>query len=1565
MATSTFTERVRPECALLALVTLLTACGGGADAPDSGVAFEGFAFRLTPSLTVVDPPVEVLDGPLSFGAPLDTVVVFHFDGVPEGPFDATTLPIATTPEQIGVDVPTTPGKTIFAKGSYVRVGTTVEFRPFVPTEPLDPASPDPDAVPGLLPGTLYDVSVSAVPGASLKNLVGPGDATSFGTTSIPSAYYPPATAPYAAPTLVKASSEPLAPGVFDATPYGFAPTVEPGAAAIELVYDRALSPTQENLDGRDLDGDGVVEPTWSLRVAASDLIVGHGLAPGSSLGNETALGVVAALRPDAPVPADGSALAVNFPEATTPTSMAFGGDGSVLFALLAGHDGATSLVAVDHVTGDAAGARASLPVLLDRPLCGLVRHVDGRLLAIDVEQRRIVELRVEVTRSLPHGEPTLHEVVVGPANGAFAGNPWSAELDVLDLVVLVDGSILALVQDGPGGPRRLVETVPFDPTASGTPAPDAGAPTNTTIAAGLSPGLCDVHAADETSVWGVDRDLDAVVRVDLKTGSAVPVVLDVSSYGTVPGGVRCIARAFASHDVDVQIVENLDDGATVSLHPRGLLPFDATVDVTQSRLLASLLGTHDVNTADAPVHQLGRRIVHRVNTSAALAVPSGVVHDVFLESFDDTSWQAESTSTLPQALWATPELDGTPSSALQTPTTEVAESLGDFRPLASPDFDGTTSPDANVTFVFLDTGAQSFPLPSGATPDLTAATTIEGGRFVFDDFIIPEGVCVKVAGPAPLDVLVTGDVRIDGVLDVSGADGLGDDTFDTGFYPVPGGAGGPAAGRGGNGHPTRSNPAQVPTLDQLVTPETGERGFGPRVLPGGELTMLPVGGHGGLSTLGYDPDANGYPRVPIFSTQQGAYNGNEHHRPPGGGGGSYAIRGRQAHEGTGVYLVQSESTWFPFTRCTVLDGRTDALYGNEANAFAGITPSTPLQCVYVDGTLADPVRTKPGGLPGDGVFVDDDPTNDYVGVDGELETLFGGQGGGGGGSRIDSMDHLLWSADKVGSPVTPGFPYPKLFAGVALSPTRYDAKGGGGGGGGGAVRIRAHGDLRIGRTGRIDASGGKGGGGEIVQASSWAGGGGGGSGGVVLLSAGGDLVLEADPGNRLPAMADADGDRGATIDVSGGLGKDARTSPRFHTSSVNESGHASRSDGGQGGFGLVQLAAADASPVIEQGAYVYARVRAMLKLGAWVDPTFAPFGSPFPQAGNNPSASDHPFDKEPHPRELWYYDLLHYRGFRYEDDGPVVRDLVVHGSDPAVIAPHPSVEAGPLQLDTPMTTYLGRRYVREPEPQFVLASWFGIEDDAEVLEDADGSGPLPPVPGTFFAPDADIPLNIDLDEPSGVPLYELVDGQQRLRADNLVDRLPLVHPDVAPFDLVLTSEGRSRWIDLSGASLGTRDALGRAPPFFDALNGVFANATPYGDAGEVITSSPVPGVPALYVANTPGAPFDPGLIVDGLVTDAPFNDVKVDAEEWGLQNAISSAATVRFTFQGAFGVRHGSSTPDPATITDWTADLSSLSGYPLVRFRIVFDIDGTSPLVASPSTLPRPAVDSLRMRMRY
>jgi hypothetical protein len=222
------------------------------------------------------------------------------------------------------------------------------------------------------------------------------------------------------------------------------------------------------------------------------------------------------------------------------------------------------------------------------------------------------------------------------------------------------------------------------------------------------------------------------------------------------------------------------------------------------------------------------------------------------------------------------------------------------------------------------------------------------------------------------------------------------------------------------------------------------------------------------------------------------------------------------------------------------------------------TPGLRGKGTYGPDFYNNPIPKVPeGGAGGDALFIDGDKTNDYFGVTGEHAELVGGQGGGGGGVRWDSLN-----------------PAAVAFTQSNLPPCKWDAKGGGGGGGAGAVAIHAMGTITITETGKIVARGGRGGRGERVITSSAGGGGGAGSGGVVILHSGTAIILEE--------SSDPDPDAvGATVDVTGGIMGDARESESIaggpqevcpiDKKPKNEFCSLSWADGGQGGFGLIQL----------------------------------------------------------------------------------------------------------------------------------------------------------------------------------------------------------------------------------------------------------------------------------------------------------------------------------------------------------------------------------------------------------
>ena len=99
---------------------------------------------------------------------------------------------------------------------------------------------------------------------------------------------------------------------------------------------------------------------------------------------------------------------------------------------------------------------------------------------------------------------------------------------------------------------------------------------------------------------------------------------------------------------------------------------------------------------------------------------------------------------------------------------------------------------ANSTF-FLDTAGSTILGGPGGAP--TTAQLVDDGVVQVRDFILEAGATVRVQGPFPLQILATGDIRIEGTLDVSGFDAKDVLTLNTANLPEPGGSGGPGGGR--------------------------------------------------------------------------------------------------------------------------------------------------------------------------------------------------------------------------------------------------------------------------------------------------------------------------------------------------------------------------------------------------------------------------------------------------------------------------------------------------------------------------------------------------------------------------------------------------------------------------------------------------------------------------------------------------------------------------------------------------------------------------------------------------
>jgi hypothetical protein len=125
---------------------------------------------------------------------------------------------------------------------------------------------------------------------------------------------------------------------------------------------------------------------------------------------------------------------------------------------------------------------------------------------------------------------------------------------------------------------------------------------------------------------------------------------------------------------------------------------------------------------------------------------------------------------------------------------------------------------------------------------------------------------------------------------------------------------------------------------------------------------------------------------------------------------------------------------------------------------------------------------------------------------------------------------------------------------------------------------------------------------------------------------------------------------------------------------------------------------------------------------------------------------------------------------------------------------------------------------------------------------------------------------------------------------------------------------------------------------------------------------PLAGVAAHFIEKAGFS--DPGLPPLG---SAPFNDIAVDAPDESvlLEDALTDNDHVILLFQGARPVRPGSRVPGGETLTAWVSDLTALDGFPLVRFRVAFDLAGDVESFPYGVDSLRPLVDYVRMRVSY
>jgi hypothetical protein len=1027
------------------------------------------------------------------GRPLGQQVVFTFSGIPDcvenlvisEPPGYSALQIYAPfesdyygPEAV-VDLDR---NTIPARGTYERFDNKIVFTPFFPTEEID-LSPTADlnAVPGLLPDMEYTVYVPLT--SSIVNLVAidKSVANPIEFTTISADF----------PTLFFKNHPAVAPAVVAHYPADGDVDVPlctigddlPGLPAHQeffVEFDQPLLYDNANVKGEwlDVNNDGVDDENMFFLYPFPEyyaaLDFGTTSDPGIysvdiATGKET---LIAATHLGVP---PYTQIGLN--------SIAVNGAGEMFGSSL------TELYYVEyrHREYPAFCRLTKIKTYESRDkIRGLSLLPNGDLVALDSETGTLLQVGID-----PGPDKILHEL--GIADGTW-----------MDLAVRLDGMIYAVAVDNTGLPVTTLKSIDLKNLEVVT----------------LFSGAGDYTSISMTG-WSrlalYSREGPGVDLFDLDTLQILPAEHYDFTGGLENGAFFDIAYSVAMLGTYATLETNTYHGSKVILRPSGILPFGERVDFMVR------LGLSNISLASrASEENRDPAEAERVASFTTFDY-AAVIDDLLLEEFVDREREGrpvDENPSLPAANWAVQDVDGQVPEyehLLATYGLGGGGNLGDFSPLGV------------YPTVILDTDYQAFPLFDGSTPDVKKQVVVTGGVFNFEDIDIPEGVTVVGMGSNPLILKATGSVRIAGCIDISGARGMNDVTFNSAFTPVPGGIGGAGGGRGGVSHP--AVPVNFRLLTDLRSPKEAEHGWGPS-------NIRQSGGRGAVSGAnGTDTKYNG-----------GGGGASDISRGSGGGGGSYFKPGGMGYHGRGGWGAD------PNLLARYVK-RLDWVFNDGA----------PVDMPgYVAGEHTYATDDNPGGLAGDQVFSDADEENNFIGYGGEVTSLQGGQGGGGGGTRLDSMNpNTIGLAASWNPPV---------------DRSAYDAKGGGAGGGGGAVGIYSLGSIIVEATGQILARGGDGGGGEVIGHSNFGGAGGGGSGGAIILDSATTIEIKAGAAVDVSGGWPGDGKENSKYTTSELIGNtclnplgngDFRND---HKATYCAYGYG---DGGFGGCGLIQFQVAD------------------------------------------------------------------------------------------------------------------------------------------------------------------------------------------------------------------------------------------------------------------------------------------------------------------------------------------------------------------------------------------------------
>ena len=416
-------------------------------------------------------------------------------------------------------------------------------------------------------------------------------------------------------------------------------------------------------------------------------------------------------------------------------------------------------------------------------------------------------------------------------------------------------------------------------------------------------------------------------------------------------------------DTRVTLAANCTEiGARVRLEPIGVLPPASELRAVVRPGFQDLVGETNLVSIDSFAR------VPTTTVEFTSLAPSDVLSDELREDFDfggDSPASLQDTDALfdsPPAEWG----NGVLSAAFA--------------------FEGTGGPNGDFDWVvrsgeffFFDTVATPIVGGPGGIPSVVQNTV--NGVVDVRHLTIEAGGEIRVQGPNPMRIHATGDVRIEGKLNLSGFNAKDVATLNTGNQVELGGAGVAGGGRGGSANEVTTN----------STPRGG-RGRGPFGQPN-------AGGQGGET--GYAPLSQG----------------KNARRPGGGGGGRFArdITGGSTPAGSST-VATAGTNGHPSSRGAE-SGASPSRGGNPgpgafldasaSNDFFGVRP------VVSGGQLVGLIRGELPGLwagYGGGGGGNADPANTFPTPSWNFasDEKGGPGGGGGGGLRVKALGRIIF-----------------------------------------------------------------------------------------------------------------------------------------------------------------------------------------------------------------------------------------------------------------------------------------------------------------------------------------------------------------------------------------------------------------------------------------------------------------------------------------------------------------------------------------------------------------------------